>query len=77
MENKIINIVNQYSPQNNVDKSYINCSWEELGIDSINFIKLIIEIENSFDIVFEIDYIIPEMLPNMKSLIEYVIKRLN
>lgn len=66
--NKLIEIVKCFVQSNAVEEFKIdeddNLIQEEFGIDSINFIKIIIEIERIFDIEIEDDYI---TMGNIKS----------
>lgn len=47
---------------------------KSVGINSLNFIKLIIAIENEFDIEFEDEYLDYNQYSSLKQLAEYVDK---
>lgn len=48
----------------------------ELGIDSIKFISLIILLEETFNIEFEGDMLLPEAYPNVLAMVKYVVSRI-
>ncbi len=48
--NEVLNIVNEIIEGANVDESMISQDLQQLGMDSIAFVKIIIEIEDNYDI---------------------------
>lgn len=48
--NDVLNIVNEIIEGANVDESMISQDLQELGMDSIAFVKIIIEIEDNYDV---------------------------
>jgi hypothetical protein len=45
---------------------------DNIGINSINFIRIVIEIENEFGISFDVDYLGFEVYENIQALLDYV-----
>lgn len=59
---EVLNIVNEIIEGANVDESMISQDLQELGMDSITFVKVIIEIEDNYDIEIPDKYLrIPDM----------------
>ncbi|HEX2095576.1 MAG TPA: acyl carrier protein [Longimicrobiaceae bacterium] len=44
----------------------------DLNVDSLGFIELVIEIENTFGMQFEDDYVFVQAHPSVQALIDYV-----
>ncbi len=63
----------------NIKKSSSNISLDmdfaSVGLDSINFIKTIVALEDNFDFEFEDEMLTIEKFPKIKSMIEYVESR--
>ncbi len=73
--NKIIEIVKKnLSYSKDINKSNV---LEDIGIDSLTFIKIIIEIENEFSFEFEDSAVSLYAFSTMQDLIEYVYKHSN
>ncbi len=47
-------------------------SLEQLGVNSINFIRVIIELEMTYNIQFDVDYLGTEVFENIGVFVEYV-----
>lgn len=45
---------------------------EQLGVNSINFIRVIIELEMTYDVQFDVDYLGMEVFENIGKFVEYV-----
>ena len=60
----------------NVDKNDIQLdkTFEDYEIDSILFIRLVIQLEADFDLIFEDDMLTIEAYSNLGEFIEYVTK---
>jgi len=43
-----------------------------MGVNSINFIRIVIDIENEFGISFDVDYLGFEVYENIQALLDYV-----
>lgn len=59
-----------------VDEIAVDASLLELGVDSISMIKIILNIENVFDLIFEDDDLVVENFMNIERLVNYVRKRI-
>ena len=53
-----------------------NSLLSQLAIDSLTFIKIVIEIEGEFDIEFEDEKLQFSEFPTVRALVDYVKKRL-
>lgn len=51
--------------------------FEEIGVNSLNFIKFIVSIESEFEFEFEDDALNVKNYENIMSLVNYVDKRVN
>lgn len=49
----------------------------ELGINSISLIKIVVNLEEKFDFVFDEDNLTLEKFPNLLSLVEYIKQKLS
>lgn len=47
---------------------------EQLGVNSINFIRVIIELEMTYNVQFDVDYLGTEVFENIGKFVEYVEK---
>lgn len=59
-------------PINEVD---IYTSLFDMGVNSITFILIVVELESAFDIEFDDDMLVLENAKNIKALISYVCKK--
>ncbi len=68
VNNKVTNIINNY-----LDEAInIYDNFQEVGLNSISFIKIVVEIEKEFDIVFENEYLDMALFKDAETLIKYV-----
>ncbi|WP_455714515.1 phosphopantetheine-binding protein [Anaerosporobacter sp.] len=47
-------------------------SFEEMGIDSIEFVKILLDLEEEFDIEFEEEYMLSTTYNNVEGLVQYI-----
>ncbi|MCP4179825.1 MAG: acyl carrier protein [bacterium] len=65
-----------------IDKSYdlkdidINQDFQSLGINSIHVIKIIVILEDEFDIEINDDYLNIDNLSNIKTLVDYIYREI-
>lgn len=52
----------------------LNAPFDKLGLDSIYFVKVIVDLEKIFDISFDDDNLALEVYENINSLIDYILK---
>lgn len=50
----------------------LNSSFEEMGIDSIEFVKILLELEEEFDIEFEEEYMLSSTYHNVGGLVLHI-----
>lgn len=62
--------------KNLVQDFQFNDVTENIEIDSLNFVRLIVELEMLFEFEFEDEYLILQSLPNVKSISEYIWKKI-
>lgn len=69
----VIEILSKYSEHDNI-KEYFenNDELSEIGVDSISFIKIIIELEQKFDVEFDDVALEFSSLNSFKKLCEYI-----
>ena len=68
VNNKVTNIINNY-----LDEAInIYDNFQEVGLNSISFIKIVVEIEKEIDIVFENEYLDMALFKDAETLIKYV-----
>lgn len=74
MENEcnVRNIIKKYLYNNFDHDISINDDLQETGMDSISFVKIIIEIENTFGISFSPDDLLPSSLNTIRKICEKI-----
>lgn len=82
MKEKIIRIINNNSRKKikkeiNIDELKRLNLVEDLEFDSIGIAKLIIDLEDQFDIIFDESDLEFESITNAASLIELIVKKVN
>jgi acyl carrier protein len=71
---KVIGKINEtIQVPHNID---INCEIKSLGINSMNFIRIIVSIEDEFDFEFEDEYLDMSGFNTIKNLCEYVANKI-
>lgn len=53
----------------------LETSLDELNISSIDFIKVIIELEEEFDLEFDNEMLLYEAFTDINSIVKYIIKK--
>lgn len=78
LKEKLIETLNELFPKMEVDADeFENVKLiDDLGIDSINFVKLVITLEMKFNFEFDDDKLLISEFPTVQSLIEYVDKKI-
>lgn len=70
ISNKILELVkNNY----NITQISYQSRFLDIGINSIEFIKIIAILETNFDIEFEDEFLNIERLPTLQNLVQYVV----
>ena len=62
---------------NNKNKINLNDEFQSIGIDSIAFIKLVVDIEETYGFEFDDEMLTFEAVPNLNTLINYVASKVN
>lgn len=62
---------------NGIDFSGDHISLQDAGINSLGFIRLVVEIENAFQIQFEDDMLNIELFHSMQDLVAYIERKVN
>ena len=75
IEKKIIGIVEELLMVTLDTVEVMEVSFEKLGLDSFLFMRLLVEVENEFGITFEPDLLEEGIFENLKSLVEWVSKK--
>lgn len=55
-----------------IEDIHHDTTLDMIGVNSINFIRIVIEIEQLFGITFDVDYLGYEMFENVQRLVDYV-----
>lgn len=75
IEEKVIEIIRNNTNAKELTLSeYKDINMNQLGINSLNFIKIIVDLEETFDIEFDDDKINYELMNNIEQLIELILK---
>ena len=70
IEEKVIEILEKNSKLKHIDSSRLKeITVHDLGVNSLNFIKIIVELEDAFDIEFDDDQINYDLLNNIYDLV--------
>lgn len=73
IENKILDIIKEVVPDLTLDNMTEELTFEEVGINSINFIAIVISLEEHFDIEITDELLIMENMNTIKK-IENILK---
>lgn len=78
LKEKIIETLNKLFPNMEVDADVFEhvSLIDDLGIDSISFVKLVIALEMEFNFKFDDDKLLISEFPTVQSLFEYVDKKI-
>lgn len=73
IEEKVVEILQNNSKLKNIEIDKLNkISFNDLGVNSLNFIKIIVELEDAFDIEFDDNQINYGLLNNICDLIDLI-----
>lgn len=74
---KIISIIEDVIMDKIETSETMDVSFENLGLDSFLFVRVLVEIENEFDIQFESDSFEDGIFENLNSLVFWVQNKIN
>lgn len=79
IKNRVVKILKRNVELINFDteKISIETNLFQLGLNSVTFIKLIVDLEREFDIEFEETYLDYDKFTDILSIIEYIQTKLN
>lgn len=73
IEEKVVEILKDNCNVKDIEvKKLREISFNDLGINSLNFIKIIVELEDAFDIEFDDEQINYGLLNNLRDLIDLI-----
>lgn len=73
IEKKVIQVLENNSKLKNIDvKNLDEITFNDLGVNSLNFIKIIVELEDAFDIEFDDNQINYGLLNNIRDLVKMI-----
>ena len=76
IDNDVIKIVDDIADEKYIDnETQLNTKLIELGIDSLRFIRLIVQLEEEFDIEFDDNDLMLENFKDIQMLITYISDR--
>lgn len=75
IEARIISMIAQISvPQREASEVSLSASLDQdLNVDSLSFIELLIELENTFGFTFDEDFLLMGAYPNVGTVVTYVL----
>lgn len=76
IKNRIIEMIASYQNVNIAD-ILLEKEFEQLNINSIEFVGLVVQCEKEFGISFEDDKLLLEEFPNLESFLSYIITLYN
>lgn len=74
---KIIEIINSSVKKIEIRPDQTNEDLTKIGVDSIEFIKIIVDIEETFDIEIPDDFIVMPMINTVSKISDIVVKSLD
>ena len=75
LQNEVLKLIsNHVDIAFDIDQVKEHDTLEQLGVNSINFIRVIIELELTYNIQFDVDYLGMEEYENVAAFVEYVNK---
>lgn len=78
IKKKIIEILERNSKLKNIDATMLDkITFNDLGVNSLNFIKIIVEIEDEFEMEFDDDQINYDLLNNINDLVSFIEEKIN
>ena len=75
MKEKIINIFRKHCEF--LDDDFDDKQLEELGIDSLTFIKVVVELENQFGFEFDDDDLDYKKFPHLDNVCDYINEKIS
>lgn len=73
MQNQLINIYKKFNKSDKVTELTLSTQLSYLDINSVDFIKIIIEIENTFDFEFDDDVLAPGAFQTIQDVYDYIV----
>ena len=73
IQDQLITIYKNFLDKEKYTELTLNTQLNELNINSVDFIKIIIEIENTFDFEFDDDALAPGTFQTIQDVYNYVI----
>lgn len=55
----------------------LNDNLDDLGVNSVEFIKIVVSIESAFDFEFDDEMLLITKFPTVRSMVEYVESKVN
>ncbi len=77
MEEKVINIIYQALQVESDVEITANTQLSDLLFDSIDFVQMVVSLENEFNFEFDDEKLILDQFSSVESVIEYVKSKLN
>ena len=73
IEEKVVEILKSNTKVGELDASNLSkVTFNQLGLNSLNFVKVIVELEDAFEIEFEDSQINYELLNNIEELVKLI-----
>ena len=76
VENRVLKIYKDYISSDEIKENLnSNSVLNDIGINSIDFIKIIVALETEFDFEFDDDDLQPEKYVIVKDIVDYIIEK--
>lgn len=78
IELKIIELIEDiFEQQGSKVEIHADSKLEEINLVSLDFIKLLVAIENEYNIVFSDDYLVGNFFADVNDIVRYVVETIN
>lgn len=77
VEERTRSIIKKVILNDEVMNMKVEDSLDRLGINSVSYIKIVIELENEFDIEFDDDCLNYESFKSVKNIVDYINTKIN
>ena len=72
VQKRIIEIITSNIGGKMVNSSSLNMDFTKIGLDSITFIKTVVDLECEFDFEFDDEMLLITKFPKVESMVEYI-----
>lgn len=77
IEKRLKEIIIKVKDDNSISISSETSMMHDLGFDSLMFVELVVEVEESFNILFDDEYLKSNSIDRMADLVQYIGEKMN